>query len=84
MQSSASQTKRALHLADGPQQVERDRKIQEASLGRGTNPDLWADRTFQQYIWGTDVMYDTIVKWPEWKARVDEKHIDDLATAVLA
>ncbi|KAL8243914.1 hypothetical protein R6Q59_010172 [Mikania micrantha] len=50
---------------DGPEQQERDRKIKEAAAGKADKSDLWADKTFQQFIWGTDIMSDTLVKWPE-------------------
>ncbi|KAF2770521.1 hypothetical protein EJ03DRAFT_326414 [Teratosphaeria nubilosa] len=69
IQGSAAMTRVELHLPDGLAQQERDRKIREASQGTGNNPDLWADQTFQEFMWGTDVMKDTIVKWPEHQAR---------------
>lgn len=78
VQSSAAITRKALHLPDGPEQEERDRKIREAAKGQGDNPDLWADTEFQQFIWGTDIMRDTLVKWPEWKARAEGTHLHAL------
>lgn len=51
VQGSANTTKRSLHLPDGPEQKERDRKISEASRGKGENPDMWADKTFQEFMW---------------------------------
>ncbi|KAL1311258.1 hypothetical protein AAFC00_001447 [Neodothiora populina] len=79
VQGSAAITRKALHLPDGPEQRERDAKIKAASAGKGNNPDLWADPEFQQFIWGTDVMYDTLIKWPEWKARVQGTHLQALS-----
>lgn len=51
VQGSANTTRRSLHLPDGPEQKERDRKISEASRGKGENPDMWADKTFQEFMW---------------------------------
>ncbi|KAG9691592.1 FAD/NAD(P)-binding domain-containing protein, partial [Aureobasidium melanogenum] len=74
VQSSASEVRKALHLPDGPEQQERDDKIRAAGKGKGHNPDLWADRETQRWLWGTDIMNETLVKWPEWKARVSGTH----------
>lgn len=79
IQASAGETKRALHLPDGALQEARDQKIRDASRGVAENPDLWADKTFQEYMWGTDVMRDTIIRWPEWKARAEGTHLFSLA-----
>ncbi|KAI4724815.1 putative monooxygenase [Aureobasidium sp. EXF-10728] len=51
VQSSAAATRKALHLPDGPEQQERDRKIKSASTGEGENPDLWSDQSFQEFMW---------------------------------
>ena len=79
IQLSAGVTKRALHLKDGPLQQERDQKIRAAARDAGDNPDLWADKTFQEFMWGKNVMRDTIVRWPEWKARAEGTHLHGLA-----
>lgn len=79
VQASAAITRKALHLPDGPEQRQRDAQIRAASQGRGNNPDLWADREFQQFIWGTDIMRETLIKWPEWKARVQGTHLHALS-----
>lgn len=64
VQSSAFTTKKALHSPDGPEQRERDAKIANASQGLGgENPDLWADTTFRDFMWGVDVRKDTITRW---------------------
>lgn len=84
VQSSAAITRKALHLPDGPEQQERDRKIKEAAQGRANNPDLWADKEFQQYIWGTDIMQETFIKWPEWKARAEGTHLHALAAVMYS
>ncbi|KAH0360266.1 FAD/NAD(P)-binding domain-containing protein, partial [Aureobasidium melanogenum] len=70
VQSSASEVRKTLHLPDGSEQQERDEKIRAAGKGKGQNPDLWADRETQKWLWGTDIMNETLVKWPEWRARV--------------
>jgi salicylate hydroxylase len=70
VQSSAKATQKSLHLGDGPEQRDRDRKIKEAARGAGESPDMWADQSFQEFMWGTDVMRDTIIRWPEYEARI--------------
>lgn len=79
VQASAAITRKALHLPDGPEQQQRDANIKAASEGKGNNPDLWADKEFQQFIWGTDIMLDCRIKWPEWKARVQGTHLPSLS-----
>lgn len=86
VQGSAASTRKALHLPDGAAQRERDEQIQRAGNGNGKggeNPDLWADTTFQQFIWGVDVMRDTIVRWPEHRARAAGSHLDSLAAVAF-
>jgi hypothetical protein len=34
--------------------------------------------------WGTDVMRDTIVRWPEHKARAEGSHLHDLAAVAYS
>ena len=65
IQNSAATTQKVLHLPDGPEQEERDRRMK----GVGRNPDLWADEEWQDYMWGVDVMKDTWYNWEHWKAR---------------
>lgn len=89
IQNSASTTRRALHLPDGPEQRERDSAIAAASPGaEGAasssgndapadgkhNPDLWADQEWQEFMWGTDVMKETVEKWEHLRARVRGHH----------
>jgi len=50
IQNSASVTRRALHLPDGEEQRKRDAAMREGSGER--NPDLWADREWQEFMWG--------------------------------
>ena len=59
IQSSAAQMRQVLHHRDGPEQVERDRLINTAHVEGSKHPDLWADPTFQDWVWGYDVVADT-------------------------
>ena len=70
IQSSASVTRKALHLPDGEEQRKRD----EAIRGTGRNPDLWADPEFQEFMWGVDVMKETVENWEEKVAEVNGHH----------
>ncbi|OCK86981.1 FAD/NAD(P)-binding domain-containing protein [Cenococcum geophilum 1.58] len=78
IQNSAAQTRKALHLADGPRQQERDANIAGAASG-GSNPDLWSDRAWQDFMWGTDVMKDTVENWDELKRKAQGHHIPSVA-----
>lgn len=81
IQASASATQKVLHLPDGPEQEERDRKIKESTLAAtslansaGTaekrNPDLWADQQWQDFMWGVDVMKETFERWDEFSGQI--------------
>ena len=59
IQNSADRTRTTLHLPDGRQQEERDRKMS----GKGRNPDLWLDQKWQDFMWDVDVMKDALVGW---------------------
>ena len=63
--ASASETARTLHLVDGPEQRQRDEAIMNASLGMSQHPDKWNNSAWQDYMWGVDVMKETIDKWAE-------------------
>ncbi|KAF3274273.1 hypothetical protein TWF970_008024 [Orbilia oligospora] len=70
IQASARDTQRILHLKDGKEQEERDRRIRESTIAaRGGekkgNPDLWADLRWQEFMWGVDVMKDVVERWSE-------------------
>ncbi|KAH0280801.1 FAD/NAD(P)-binding domain-containing protein, partial [Aureobasidium melanogenum] len=78
VQASASELRTALHLPDGLEQKERDDKIRLAGQGKGNSPDLWADKDMQQWLWGTDIMKETLLKWSEWRARVKGTHTSSL------
>ncbi|EWC44383.1 hypothetical protein DRE_01209 [Drechslerella stenobrocha 248] len=74
IQASARETQRVLHLADGTDQEERDRKIRESTeaavrkeIGSSEkrNPDLWSDQRWQDYMWAVDVMKEALEGWDE-------------------
>ncbi|RAH64856.1 FAD/NAD(P)-binding domain-containing protein [Aspergillus aculeatinus CBS 121060] len=71
IQKSAAVTRKALHLPDGEEQVKRD----EAIRGSGKNPDLWADPSWQDFMWGTDVMKDTVENWDDLVAKSHGYHV---------
>ena len=60
--ASASTTASALHLPDGPAQVNRDEAIVAASKGH-EHPDKWGNVKWQDFMWGVDVMRETIQSW---------------------
>lgn len=68
MQQSAASTRDALHLPDGCEQEQRDKAMAEY----GPSNDLWIDRKWQDFMWGVDVMKDTLRDWPNLVARVPE------------
>lgn len=70
--ASASGTSRSLHLPDGPEQEERDMAIKSAGRIDGTKEvttaDKWRDSEWQEYMWGVDVMRETIENWDQLSA----------------
>ncbi|RAL01458.1 salicylate hydroxylase [Aspergillus ibericus CBS 121593] len=70
IQKSAAVTRKALHLPDGEEQRKRD----EAIRGPGKNPDLWADHDWQDFMWGTDVMKETVGQFEDLLARSHGYH----------
>ena len=80
IQASAVATRRTLHLPDGPEQEERDRAI----AGTGPNPDLWVDRDWQDFMWGVDVMKNTLDDWDELVARARSKRLGSVNGSSLA
>ncbi|KAL9129563.1 MAG: hypothetical protein Q9217_002019 [Psora testacea] len=64
IQKSAATTRQALHLPDGTEQRKRDEAIRRT----GPSPDLWADRDWQDFMWGVDVMKETLQGWDEYFA----------------
>lgn len=78
IQNSAATTRQALHLPDGPEQEKRDKAI----AGTGANPDLWADHVWQDFMWGVDVMKDTLESWAIWVAQVQGHHLGSVKGVV--
>ncbi|KAI1634783.1 putative salicylate hydroxylase [Biscogniauxia mediterranea] len=74
IQASATATGKSLHLPDGEEQRKRDREIMMASRGDGRNPDRWNDREWNQFMWGVDVMRETIENWQMLTATVMPGH----------
>ena len=71
IQSSATATQRALHLPDGPEQEERDSWMKGLNKKtKGGTKDMWADKNFQNFMWGVDVMNETRARWEtlKWEA----------------
>ncbi|CAE7206023.1 hypothetical protein PTNB73_07274 [Pyrenophora teres f. teres] len=72
--ASASDTSRSLHLPDGPEQQKRDRTIQSAGrkdkAAESDIADKWRDQQWQDFMWGIDVMHETVDKWAELSAAV--------------
>lgn len=75
IQQSADTTRRSLHLPDGPEQRQRDDAIRAAARGEGSNPDLWADEGFQRFMWGVDVMGETVERWEELLSKARGHHL---------
>lgn len=67
IQTSTTTTQTSLHLPDGPAQQSRDQKMRNAlrTGSKDQNPDLWSDQTWQNFMWGTDVMKETQDKWDD-------------------
>jgi salicylate hydroxylase len=74
IQSSATETGRSLHLPDGEEQRRRDAAIQDAGRGVGgtKNPDQWNDRDFRDFMWGVDVMAETVEMFRHMEAEARE------------
>ncbi|KAL5321366.1 hypothetical protein ACEPPN_009323 [Leptodophora sp. 'Broadleaf-Isolate-01'] len=72
--ASVSGTGKSLHLPDGPEQQKRDLAIREArrkqGAGEADTGDKWRDQQWQLYMWGVDVMWETVEKWGELSAAV--------------
>ncbi|MCJ1405496.1 hypothetical protein MMC11_008724 [Xylographa trunciseda] len=81
IQQSAATTRKALHLPDGPEQYKRDEAIRTSKHG-GHNPDLWADTEWQQFMWGVDVMKDTLENWDTYKGKVEGHHLTPLNATI--
>lgn len=75
---SASTTRQSLHLSDGPEQRIRDEAIRNVGRANSKNEDKsekWRDTAWQDYVWGVDVMRETVEKWEELTANLEEHPI---------
>ncbi|KAM4068153.1 FAD binding domain-containing protein [Hirsutella rhossiliensis] len=79
MQAGTAAVGTSLHLPDGEEQRRRDDAIRRATAGfeQGLqrNPDLWADRPWQDFMWGVDVMKDMAGGWDDLMARARARHV---------
>lgn len=79
IQASAAETRRALHLPDGEEQRKRDEAMRKSGEGKGgKNPDLWADSEWQDFMWGVDVMRNTVEEWDVLRSKVQGHHVGSL------
>lgn len=70
--ASAAATGRNLHLPDGPEQEARDLVFRRQREGLADDSmDKWCDGEWQNFMWGTDVMRDTIEAWDTLAAKVE-------------
>ena len=79
IQVSTIDTRKALHLPDGSEQRARDEKIKAAAYG-GENPDKWADTTWQNFMYGVDVMKDTRENWDQLVEKVEGHYVEFVMT----
>lgn len=78
IQNSAAETREALHLPDGPEQRERDEAIKMSGLGKGSNPDRWADSKWQEFMYDVDVMRDCVNGWEDLVAMTKKDSLKQL------
>ncbi|KAF9888669.1 hypothetical protein FE257_008427 [Aspergillus nanangensis] len=72
VQQSGSTNRITLHFPDGPEQQARDEQFR-ASMKGGSNPDKWADRATQDFLWAWDAEKVALEAWKELnKDSVDE------------
>ncbi|KAE8325769.1 FAD/NAD(P)-binding domain-containing protein [Aspergillus sergii] len=79
IQSSAAETRLALHLPDGEKQRQRDKAIRSG----GKSPDLWADKSWQQFMWGTDVMKQIVDGWNDLVHQASEASLSTVRPSVF-
>ncbi|KAH8652716.1 hypothetical protein BGZ60DRAFT_387644 [Tricladium varicosporioides] len=88
VQRSAERTRNVLHFVDGEEQIERDMKMRGASESmkrnakdgewKRENPDQWCDREWQDFMWGTDIMQQTVDNWCNLVQKVERRNVTDL------
>ncbi|KAB8206816.1 hypothetical protein BDV34DRAFT_212175 [Aspergillus parasiticus] len=64
VQQSGSANRITLHLPDGPEQQARDEQFRLSMTG-ASNPDRWADRETQNFLWGWDAEKAALEAWNE-------------------
>ncbi|GFF47770.1 6-hydroxynicotinate 3-monooxygenase [Aspergillus udagawae] len=64
VQQSGTVNRATLHLPDGPEQQARDDQFR-ASMNGASNPDKWADRETQKFLWGWDAEKVALETWEE-------------------
>ncbi|KAJ9320715.1 hypothetical protein DTO027B5_7836 [Paecilomyces variotii] len=64
VQQSGTDNRITLHLPDGPEQRARDEQFR-ASMNGASNPDKWADRETQKFLWGWDEEEHALQAWNE-------------------
>ncbi|RHZ54632.1 putative salicylate hydroxylase [Aspergillus thermomutatus] len=62
VQQSGTTNRATLHLPDGPEQQARDDQFRAAMNG-ASNPDKWADRETQKFLWGWDAEKVALEAW---------------------
>lgn len=62
VQQSGTDNRITLHLPDGPEQRARDEQFR-ASMNGASNPDKWADRETQKFLWGWDEEEHALQAW---------------------
>ena len=60
VQMSAAKTRLVLHLHDGEEQQKRDEVLRNVQKG-GVSPDLWSDKSFQDWCWVSKIQHVYIV-----------------------
>ncbi|KAJ5225704.1 hypothetical protein N7468_006929 [Penicillium chermesinum] len=63
VQQSGTENRIVLHLPDGPEQRVRDKQFQTSTAG--SNPDKWADRETQEFLWAWDAEKAALEAWNE-------------------
>lgn len=63
VQQSGTENRITLHLPDGPEQEARDAQFRASTTSAGKNPDRWADRETQRFLWGWDAEKVAMAAW---------------------
>lgn len=63
VQQSGTENRITLHFPDGPEQEARDAQFRASTSSTAKNPDRWADRETQRFLWGWDAERVALVAW---------------------